>query len=101
MVYGDRENSAFTRFFDGGGKSLDVMLQWLREAMRTLPLQYASLLLFCTLTGMRGSECIESINLINQATPAVAITIKSGISYSILFILISLLEGQRQFTYRL
>ena len=30
-----------------------------------LPSQYANLLLFCALTGMRGSECIESITLLN------------------------------------
>jgi Archaeal phage integrase len=27
---------------------------------------YANLLLFCTLTGMRGSECVESIRLLNS-----------------------------------
>ena len=46
------------------------MLQWLREALRALPSQYANLLLFCTLTGMRGSECIESIKLLNCHTNA-------------------------------
>lgn len=64
---GTEKIDAFTRFFDDS-RSLDTMLQWLREALRTLPKQYANLLLFCTLTGMRGSECIESVRLINLST---------------------------------
>jgi intergrase/recombinase len=48
---------------------LDTMLQWLHEAMRALPSsRYANLLLFCTLTGMRGSECIEAVRLICKST---------------------------------
>jgi len=54
---------AFTRFFDND-KSLDVMLEWLKEAVHTLDPNYANLLLFCTLTGMRGSEAVESIRLL-------------------------------------
>lgn len=45
-------------------RSLDVMLQWLKEAIQVLPSKYADLLLFCTLTGMRGSECVESVRLL-------------------------------------
>jgi hypothetical protein len=61
---GTEKIDAFTRFFDDG-KSLDVMLSWLHEALRVLPSKYANLLLFCTLTGMRGSECVEAIRLLN------------------------------------
>jgi intergrase/recombinase len=61
---GTEKIDAFTRFFDDS-KSLDTMLQWLREAMRILPNQYANLFLFCTLTGLRASEAIESIRLLN------------------------------------
>ena len=61
---GTEKIDAFTRFFDDS-RSLDTMLQWLREALRALPSQHANLLLFCTLTGMRGSKCIESVRLIN------------------------------------
>ena len=42
------------------------MLQWLREAVSALPSKYANLLLLCTLTGMRGTECVEAVELINQ-----------------------------------
>lgn len=62
---GTEKIDAFTRFFDDD-KSLDVMVQWLREALHILPYQYANLLLFCTLTGMRGTECIEAVRLINS-----------------------------------
>jgi Archaeal phage integrase len=61
---GTEKIDAFTRFFDDS-KSLDTMLQWLREATRILPNQYANLFLFCTLTGLRASEAIESIRLLN------------------------------------
>jgi intergrase/recombinase len=61
---GTEKLNAFTRFFDDS-RSLDVMLQWLREAVRALPSKYANLLLFCTLTGMRGSEAVESVRLLN------------------------------------
>jgi hypothetical protein len=40
------------------------MLQWLREAVSVLPPKYANLLLFCTLTGMRRTECIEAIRVL-------------------------------------
>jgi hypothetical protein len=60
---GTEKLNAFTRFFDDS-RSLDVMLQWLREAVRALPSKYANLLLFCTLTGMRGSEAVESVGLL-------------------------------------
>src|SRR3712207_72814 len=61
---GTEKIDAFTRFFDDG-KSLDVMIQWLKEAIQVLPSQHANLLLFCTLTGMRGSECVEAVRLLN------------------------------------
>lgn len=62
---GTEKVDAFTRFFDDS-RSLDTMLHWLKEAMQVLPSQYANLLLFCTLTGMRGTECVESIRLLNS-----------------------------------
>ena len=61
---GTEKIDAFTRFFDDS-RSLDNMLHWLREAIRVLPTQYSRFLLFCTLTGLRGSEAIESVRLIN------------------------------------
>jgi intergrase/recombinase len=65
---GTEKIDAFTRFFDSE-KSLDVLLTWLKEAMRVLPSRYANLLLFCTLTGMRGSEVVESVRLLTIADP--------------------------------
>ncbi|HJU34756.1 MAG TPA: hypothetical protein VJ695_06520 [Nitrososphaera sp.] len=62
---GTEKMDAFTRFFDDS-RSLDVLLQWLREAIQVLPSRYANLLLFCTLTGMRGSECIEAVRLLRS-----------------------------------
>jgi hypothetical protein len=42
------------------------MLGWLRQALQVLPSQYSKFLLFCTLTGLRGSECIETVRLLNK-----------------------------------
>lgn len=64
---GTEKIDAFTRFFDDS-KDLDTMLQWLREALQVLPADYANFLVFCTLTGMRASECVETVNLIHNPT---------------------------------
>jgi hypothetical protein len=58
---------AFTRFFDDS-KDLDTMLRWLKEALQVLPPDYANFLLFCTLTGMRGSECVEAVRLLHSSS---------------------------------
>jgi hypothetical protein len=62
---GTEKIDAFIRFFDDT-KDLDTMLQWLREAMSAIPSQYANFFLFCTLTGLRASECVEAVRLINS-----------------------------------
>ena len=41
------------------------MIQWLREAMAALSSQYSGFLLFCTLTGLRASEAVESVRVLN------------------------------------
>jgi intergrase/recombinase len=64
---GTEKIDAFTRFFDDS-KSLDTMLQWLREALEILPKAYANFFLFCTLTGLRASECAEAVKLISLST---------------------------------
>ncbi len=63
---GTEKIDAFTRFFDDS-KSLDTMLEWLREALQVLPKAYANFFLFCTLTGLRASECAEAVRLINDS----------------------------------
>jgi hypothetical protein len=62
---GTEKLDAFSRFFDDG-KSLDSMLQWLREAISQLPAQYSRFFLFCALTGLRASECVAAIKLIKS-----------------------------------
>jgi hypothetical protein len=42
------------------------MLQWLREAIQVLPTNYANFYLFCTLTGLRGTEAVEAVRLLNN-----------------------------------
>jgi hypothetical protein len=64
---GTEKIDAFTRFFDDS-KDLDTMIGWLKEAVSTLSADYANFFLFCTLTGMRASECVEAVRLIKSST---------------------------------
>jgi hypothetical protein len=61
---GTEKLDAFARFFNQD-RTLDTMIQWLREALSVLSTKHASLLFFSTLTGLRGSEAVESIRLLN------------------------------------
>ncbi len=62
---GTEKLDAFTRFFDDS-KDLDTMMGWLKEALQVLPANYSNFFLYCTLTGMRCSEAIESMKLIKK-----------------------------------
>jgi hypothetical protein len=62
---GTEKLDAFTRFFDDSN-TLDTMLQWLREACQELPKAYSNFFMFCTLTGLRSSECVNCISLIKD-----------------------------------
>jgi hypothetical protein len=62
---GTEKIDAFQRFFDSS-KDLDTMIGWLREAIQTLPGDYANFFLFCTLTSMRCTECLASVRLIKN-----------------------------------
>jgi hypothetical protein len=64
---GTEKLDAFTRFFDDT-KDLDTMLRWLKEAMKSVRTDYANFFLFCTLTGMRASECVEAVRLLSRDT---------------------------------
>jgi hypothetical protein len=62
---GNEALATFERFFDDN-KTLDTMIQSLRQARQVLPKAYGDTLLFCTLTGLRASECINCIKLIRN-----------------------------------
>jgi hypothetical protein len=62
---GTEKIDAFYRFFSNL-KSLDKMMESLKQALQVLPKVYGDILLFCTLTGLRNSECIEAIKLIRD-----------------------------------
>jgi hypothetical protein len=66
---GTEKIDAFERFFDDS-ITLDTMIGWLREALhhpqRQLPAHFANIFLFCTLTGMRASECLAAVRLIKD-----------------------------------
>jgi hypothetical protein len=64
---GTEKLDAFTRFFDDS-KDLDTMVSWLKEAISILPGSYANFFLFCTLTGLRASECVEAVKLLTTTS---------------------------------
>jgi intergrase/recombinase len=62
---GTEKTDAFERFFDDS-KTLDTMLQWLRQVRQDLPKSYSNFFMFCALTGLRASECVACIRLIKD-----------------------------------
>jgi intergrase/recombinase len=64
---GTEKLDAFTRFFDDS-KDLDTMIGWLKEALKVMPSNYSNFFLFCTLTGMRASECVEAVRLLTHGS---------------------------------
>jgi intergrase/recombinase len=63
---GTEKLDAFERFFDDN-KTLDTMLQGLRQVRQELPKSYSDFFVFCTLTGLRASECVNCIRIIKDA----------------------------------
>ena len=62
---GNEKLNAFQRFFDDG-KSLDSMLQWVRDVLEILPAQMGEAIKWSTLTGLRPAESLQAIRLIND-----------------------------------
>jgi hypothetical protein len=78
------------------------MIEWLREAIRTLDPKYANLLVFCTPTGIQGSEAVESIKMLaGEHLGTLSITTQCAKSYNITYTHRYLSEGQKRFTYLL
>ncbi|MDQ4067850.1 MAG: hypothetical protein M3114_09720, partial [Thermoproteota archaeon] len=61
---GNENLAAFQRFFDDS-KTLDTMLQWVREAVKVLPEHMAAIIKFNVLTGLRPAEAIQAVRLLN------------------------------------
>jgi intergrase/recombinase len=57
---------SFARFFDEE-LSFDTMLQRIREMIAKTPSWVGNILRFAILTGLRASECVESVRLLNLA----------------------------------
>jgi hypothetical protein len=62
---GTEKLDTFQRFFDDS-KSLDSMLQWVRDALQILPAQMGDAIRWCTLTGLRPMESLQAIKLIRD-----------------------------------
>ncbi|MGI0052302.1 MAG: hypothetical protein ACRD8K_11255 [Nitrososphaeraceae archaeon] len=42
------------------------MFKWVKNVCKQLPMHYANILIFCTLTGLRPTEAFNSINIIRS-----------------------------------
>jgi intergrase/recombinase len=62
---GNESLQSFERFFNPD-LSLDSMLQRVREMIAKTPLQIAQIIKFACLTGLRPSEVVESVRLLNS-----------------------------------
>jgi hypothetical protein len=57
---------AFNDIMMDNGKNYSSMVNWLKETVSKLPLQYGNILLFDTLTGLRPDEACKSIIILNE-----------------------------------
>jgi hypothetical protein len=62
----EQENLKFFTNYMAGKGNFDEMLEWLKDAMSKLPTHAANVLLFNTLTGLRPTEAVISIQLIKS-----------------------------------
>jgi intergrase/recombinase len=62
---GNESLDSLERVFDES-KTLDTMIGWVRRTHQELPSKYRDIFLFNTLTGLRPTECLESIRLIKN-----------------------------------
>jgi hypothetical protein len=62
---GNESLAAFERFFDDK-RTLDSMLQWVRDAIRILPAPMGAIIKFNCLTGLRPNEAIQAVRLLNN-----------------------------------
>ena len=60
-------NNIFFRICDNNSNDdINNMILWLKEAIAQLPKKYSNILLYATMTGLRPSECWNSIRLIQS-----------------------------------
>ena len=62
---GNENLSTFQRFFDDS-KTMDTMLQWVKNTLEVLPAQMGEAIKWSTLTGLRPAESLQAIRLIND-----------------------------------
>jgi hypothetical protein len=63
---GNENLAVFQRFFLDDSKALDNMIEWVRNAIKILSADMASIVTFNCLTGLRPNECIASAILIKD-----------------------------------
>lgn len=68
---GNESLATFERFFLDDNKTLDSMLQWVKEAIKILPANMGQVIKFNVLTGLRPNEAIQAIRLLisGESTP--------------------------------
>jgi hypothetical protein len=66
VTTGTGKLDTFTRFFDES-KSLDTLRQGLRQVRQEIPEPYSDFFVVCILIGLRASECVACIRLIEHS----------------------------------
>jgi hypothetical protein len=67
---GNESLATFQRFFLDDKRTLESMLEWVRQAIRVVPAPMAAVIKFNVLTGLRPSEAIASVRLLNNFSAA-------------------------------
>ena len=69
---GNEALTTFEQFFDDS-KTMDTMLDWVREAIRVLPsADMGSAIKFNCLTGLRPNEALQAIRLVKSGHPTIS-----------------------------
>jgi intergrase/recombinase len=63
---GNEKLNALQRFFNDS-LTLEKMLEWLKETIKQYPIACGNVLLYCTLLGVRPTEALESVKLVQNA----------------------------------
>lgn len=97
---GNESLATLCRFFDDK-KTLDTMLQWVREAIRILPADKGAAIKFNCLIGLRPNEALAAIRLISdRGIPVGLITTQSASVWNTLGYQRYFCEGPSLLTYQ-
>jgi intergrase/recombinase len=66
LKWSEQNNLEIFKKITDNNYSFNSMIKWISETCKTIPLEHANAIIFCTLTGLRAEECFQSIRLFNS-----------------------------------